>query len=271
MSARKTVLITGASSGIGLACARVLADRGLRVFGSSRRPPPSEQPFEFVAMDVTDERAVVAAVEQVLAASGRLDVVINNAGHVLAGPLELTSIEEVHAQLDTNLLGPLRVVRAVAPHMRRQGSGLIVMVGSLGGLIGMPFQSAYSASKFALEGVTEALRHELRPFGVHATIVEPGDVATPITDKRRIAAALAEPHGAAYAETFRAIVDTYAREEREGVAAELVAARIARIIAHPRPRPRYAVGKLEQTAAVWLKRMLPARAFEWGIARYYGL
>lgn len=265
----KTVLITGASSGIGLACARGLAARGMRVFGTSRRPGPFGEPFEFVTMDVTDDDSVAAAVDQVLARAGTIDVLINNAGQVLAGPLELTSIAEARDQLDTNLLGPLRVSQAVLPGMRARRSGLIIMIGSIGGLMGMPFQGVYAASKFALEGLTESLRHELRPFGVHATIVEPGDIRTSMTDNRKLAAA-SQTH-TDYARWMDATMTIVEREERGGPPPELVAAQVERIVRGGPPKPRYAVGKLEQRAAIWAKRLLPARLFERGLARYFGL
>ncbi|MGC8873617.1 MAG: SDR family NAD(P)-dependent oxidoreductase, partial [Chloroflexia bacterium] len=156
---KPVVLITGASSGIGLACARYLADRGYRVFGTSRHPeacPP--EPFPMIQMDVCDDASVLRGVEAVRERAGRIDVLVNNAGIGYGGAIEDTSLEEAHRQFETNFFGALRLCRAVLPIMRAQGSGLIVNMSSIGGLIGLPFQGLYSATKFALEGMSEALR-----------------------------------------------------------------------------------------------------------------
>jgi NAD(P)-dependent dehydrogenase (short-subunit alcohol dehydrogenase family) len=140
-------------------------------------------------MDVTDDQSVQRAVDAVLECEGRLDVVVNNAGIAIADPIELTSIEEAKRQIDVNLFGALRVCRAVLPIMRRQGSGYIVNIGSIGGLIAIPYQPLCSASKFALEGMTESLRLEVRTFDVRVVNIEPGDTRTQITQNRSIAEA----------------------------------------------------------------------------------
>ncbi|NJK31938.1 MAG: SDR family oxidoreductase [Deltaproteobacteria bacterium] len=267
---RRVVLITGASSGIGQACARLLAAREMRVFGTSRRADGlAGEAFEGVVMDVCDDGSVTRAVERVLEVAGRIDVLINNAGYALAGAVEDTSITEAQRQLDTNLIGVLRVTKAVLPGMRARGKGLIVNVGSLGGVVGMPFQGVYSASKFALEGLTEALRHELRGFGVWVTIVEPGDVRTQITDNRVIAEGAA---GSEYAGAFEKVMRICEKEEREGPEAMVVAELIGRIVrARGEPRVRYAVGRVGQTVVVWAKRVLPAGVFEWALGVYFGV
>jgi NAD(P)-dependent dehydrogenase (short-subunit alcohol dehydrogenase family) len=144
-------------------------------------------------MDVTDDESVQHAIDAILQREGRLDIVVNNAGIAIAGPLELTSIEEAKRQFDVNLFGAFRVCRAVLPSMRRQGSGYIVNVCSIGGLIAIPYQPLYRASKFALEGMTESLRLEVRSFGIRVVIIEPGDTKTEITQNRRMAEASANP------------------------------------------------------------------------------
>jgi NADP-dependent 3-hydroxy acid dehydrogenase YdfG len=164
----RVVLITGASSGIGQACARHLARQGYQVFGTSRRPQGgADEPFEMIPMDVTDEDSVRQGVATVLARAGRLDVVVNNAGFGFGGAVEDTSIDEARELFETNLFGMLRVCRAVLPHLRERRAGTIVNVSSLAGLIGQPFVGMYCATKFATEGLTEALRMEVRPFGIH--------------------------------------------------------------------------------------------------------
>ncbi len=266
------VLITGASSGIGKACAEHLARRGYRVFGTSRRapfpptPPLPGQPV-LLQMDVTQDESVRQAVDFIVRETGRLDVVVNNAGFGIAGAVEDTSIEEAKSQLETNFFGVLRVCRAALPVMRAQGEGLIVNISSLGGVIALPFQALYSASKFAVEGLTEALRLEVRPFGIHVTRIEPGDMRTGFTDQRvRVAAWTQESAYGPYAEQVLQVVE---HDERSGGSPEAVAVLLERIIRSPSPAPRYRVGPAFQRLAAVLKGILPARLFEWALAKYY--
>ncbi len=260
----RVALITGASSGIGRACAIHLAARGIRVYGTSRTPSSGTM----LQMDVTDDQSVQRAVDAVLEREGRLDIVVNNAGIAIAGPLELTSIEEAKRQLDVNLFGAFRVCRAVLPIMRRQGSGYIVNVGSIGGLIALPYQPLYSASKFALEGITESLRLEVRPFGIRVVIIEPGDTKTEITQNRRLAEA------ATNQQVYRSLAAALKRtadDEQHGPGPDGVARLLWRIVNTPNPRLRYTVGPAIQRAAVFMKRLLPYAVLEYGMRRYYGL
>ncbi len=266
------VLITGASSGIGRACAEHLAWRGYRVFGTSRRaplpptPPLPGQPV-MLPMDVTRDESVQQAVDFVVRETGRLDVVVNNAGFGIAGAVEDTSVEEAKAQLETNFFGVLRVCRAALPVMRAQGEGLIVNIGSLGGVIALPFQALYSASKFAVEGLTEALRLEVRPFGIRVTLIEPGDMRTSFTDQRvRVAGWTRESAYGPYGERVLQVVE---HDERSGGSPEAVAVLLERIIRSPNPAPRYRVGPAFQRLAATLKGILPGRLFEWALAKYY--
>jgi NAD(P)-dependent dehydrogenase (short-subunit alcohol dehydrogenase family) len=269
--AQRIVLVTGASSGIGQSCARLFAARGQRVFGTSRRPDGHElEGVEMVAMDVTSDDSVARGVEAVLAAAGHIDVVVNNAGFGLAGSVEDTSLAEAQRQFDTNFFGVLRVCKAVLPSMRARGRGLIINVGSLGGLVGLPYQGLYSASKFALEGLTESLRHELRPFGVQVTIVEPGDIVTPITDNRVFAEAAATP-SSPYKASFATALQIIEREERGGASAASVAELVVRVASEREPAIRYTVGRLSQRSSAWGKRWFPASVFENIIRSYYGL
>jgi NAD(P)-dependent dehydrogenase (short-subunit alcohol dehydrogenase family) len=269
--AQRVVLVTGASSGIGQSCARLFAARGQRVFGTSRHPEHhAVEGVEMVAMDVTSDDSVARGVEAVLAAAGHIDVVVNNAGYCLAGSTEDTSLAEAQRQFDTNFFGVLRVCKAVLPSMRARGRGLIINVGSLGGLVGLPYQGVYSATKFALEGLTESLRYELRPFGVDVTIVEPGDIETPITDNRVFAEAAASP-SSPYKASFDATMAIIEREERGGASAASVAEAVFRVANERRPAIRHTVGRLSQRSSSWGKRFMPARVFERIIRSYYGL
>ena len=266
----KVVLITGASSGIGQACAQHLAGRGYRVYGTSRHAPEPAVPapgVTLIPMDVGSEASAENAVQWILKQEGRLDVVVNNAGYGIAGAVEDTSIAEAQAQFDTNFFGLLRVCRAVLPILRQQGSGYLINISSMAGLVAIPFQGMYSASKFAVEGLTEALRHEMRPHGVRVVLVEPGDFRTGFTAQRQMVAAAA---GSAHAERCRAAVEIMQRDEAAAAEPDAVAHLLERILAAPSPRLRYLVGPVAQKLGVAiLKKLLPQKAFEAIIARYY--
>jgi NAD(P)-dependent dehydrogenase (short-subunit alcohol dehydrogenase family) len=259
------ILVTGASSGIGRSTAAELTHRGQRVYGASRTAAPL--PCASLRMDVDDEASVAEAVGEVLAREQRLDAVVNAAGFGIAGAVEDTSVEEARSQFETNIFGVLRVCRAVLPVFRRQGSGLIVNVSSIAGRVGLPFQALYAASKFALEGLTEALRMEVLSFGIRVVLVEPGDFATGFTDRRRQTAASAT--NPAYRERFSKAMAVIEKDERGAAPPEAVARLIARIIARRGPRLRYTVGPGLQRATPFLKALLPHALFERLIAGHY--
>lgn len=270
MSGSKVILVTGASSGIGRATADLLHARGHRVFGSSRNPAAHEAPWSLVGLDVTEDASVTACVEAILAAEGRIDAVVNNAGLVMAGAVEDTSSQEAQRTFETNVIGAIRVTRAVLPSMRGRRSGVIVNMGSLAGRVGMPFQGLYSASKFALEGLTESLRQEVAGAGIHVALVAPGDTATPVVENRVRTSGSADP-GSAYAADFTRIVAMYEADERAGAPAGRVAARIADIIDGRRRAPRHVVGPLPQRIMVASRSIVPGGIFRWGMSRYFGL
>ena len=268
------VLVTGASSGIGKSVAYFLAQKGFRVYGTSRKAPstPEQTPKSTVTMlcmDVTDSDSVEQALAEVLRREGRIDIVINNAGAGLAGPVETTAIEEAQWQMDVNFLGALRVCRAAMRIMRPQQSGYIVNISSIGGVIAIPYQAIYSASKFALEGLTESLRYEASPFGIRVVLVEPGDHKTGFTQSREFTQASASDH--AYQLDFERAVGRMIADEQGGPDPEAIGRLIHRIVSTRRPRLRYTVGPSVQRAAVWLRRLLPYRLIELGLRRYYRL
>jgi NAD(P)-dependent dehydrogenase (short-subunit alcohol dehydrogenase family) len=265
----KVVLITGASSGIGQTCAELLSARGHTVYGTSRQPGATPAGFRMLEMDVTREESVRRAVATLLEQAGRIDVVVNNAGIALAGAIEDTSLEEAQRQLDTNFFGVLRVCQAVLPAMRARGQGLLINMSSLGGAVGLPFQGLYSASKFALEGFTEALRQELAPFGIQATLVQPGDVRTRITDNR-LRARGAGPESP-YREHFETALRIIEKEERAGAAPEAVARLVLELMEARSVKVRYAVGHLSQRVLASAKATLPSRTFERLVMSFYGL
>lgn len=260
------VLVTGASSGIGKACAEHLAGRGFRVFGTQRRPPDrGTGAVEMIAMDVDDDASVARGIAAVVERAGRIDAVVNNAGHAITGAVEDTVIDEARAQLETNFFGVLRVCRAVLPLMRAQGGGHIVNISSLAGLLGLPFSGLYSASKFALEGMTESLRHEVRPFGIRVVLIEPGDFQSRLPQVRRtVSAAATNP---AYQRAFAASKSQQDKDEAGAPTPEPVALLVERVLRDPSPALRYTVGMLGQRIVVPLKRLLPQRVFEWALRR----
>jgi len=255
---RKIVLIVGASSGIGLATVQSLHAHGFRAYGASRRRHDGEIPW--LTMDVTDDASVAAGIATIMATEGRVDALVNCAGFGIAGAIEDTSIDEARAQFETNFFGTMRTCRAVLPVMRAQKHGLIVNVGSLAGLIAVPFQALYSASKFAIEGFSEALRMEVKKYGIDIAIVEPGDFKTDFTNAR-IRVAGAGQHSPYHADCERAL-QQMENDESTGLPPSHVAALIQRIIETPHPHLRYRVGKTVQTAAVSLKHVLPQTVFE---------
>lgn len=254
---KRVVLVTGASSGIGAACAARLSDHGFTVYGGARNTPG------LLPLDVTSDESVSVAVHTILRREGRIDAVINSAGIALAGSIEDTPPVEASRQFEANLFGILRICRAVLPGMRAQGSGYIVNIGSIAGVVAVPFQGLYSASKFALEGFTEALRYEVRPFGIHAVLVEPGDHRTALTKNRRI------QDSPSYGERAKRAIDRTARDEQAGPAPDNVARLVSRILQTRQPRLRYTCGPASERAAVWLKRLAPFGLVEKIIGDHY--
>jgi NAD(P)-dependent dehydrogenase (short-subunit alcohol dehydrogenase family) len=262
----RVVLVTGASSGIGRSCAELLATRGCRVFGASRRPAPNPL-FETLPMDVRDDGSVCRAVAALMDREGRIDALVNSAGIAIAAAVEDTSIEEARDQLEVNFFGVLRVCRAVLPAMRRQRAGHIVNIGSIGGLVAIPYQGLYSASKFALEGLSESLRLEVRRFGVKVVLIEPGDHRTSLTANRRVTAGALS--NSVYRDRFDRALARMATDEQGGPGPEVVARLVARVLESANPRLRYTAGPMPERAAVWLKRLLPYAAVEKIVDLYY--
>ena len=184
----RVALVTGASDGIGQACADRLAGAGWVVTGASRRGTAGAN-WPGLVMNVDDEAAVKAGVAGIIDTHGRLDALIAAAGWGVAGAVEHTALSEAQAQFDTNFWGCVRASQDVLPQMRAQGGGRIVLISSLGGVLGIPFQACYSASKFALEGLAESLAYEVAPFGIDVTLVQPGNIKTGFTAARKMAAA----------------------------------------------------------------------------------
>lgn len=263
-------MVTGASSGFGRSIAVLLAQRGYKVYGTSRRPAgevPACEGVEFIQMDVRDSGAVQASVAAIAGREGRIDIVVNNAGMGIGGALELASDEEVALQMDTNFGGCVNVCRAVLPHMRRQHSGTIVNLSSIGGVMGLPYQGYYSASKFAIEGFSEALAAEVEGYGIRVSLVEPGDFATGFTASRKCSVPTRQSE--AYGESFRRSLSIIEQEENGGLPPERLARKVVKIIECRRPHMRYVVANTEQRLSVLLKKILPGRLFVKILRNYY--
>jgi NAD(P)-dependent dehydrogenase (short-subunit alcohol dehydrogenase family) len=253
------VLITGASAGIGLACADLLHQQGWRVFGASRRgTSPGE--WSPLTMDVDRDVSVEAGVRSITDGEGHLTAVVACAGWGLAGAVEDTPIYQAKAQFETNFWGAVRVVQAALPLMRRQGGGRIVLVGSIGGIIGLPFQAFYSASKFALEGYGESLAYEVAPFNIDVTVVEPGNVKTDFTASRRTVKPV-DGQSDYVAASTKAIAKM-ARDEVKGVPPASIAATVAEVLAARRPPRRISAGSVDERVGPLAKRLLPYALFE---------
>jgi NAD(P)-dependent dehydrogenase (short-subunit alcohol dehydrogenase family) len=199
----QTILVTGSSSGFGRLMVETLARQGYTVFAGMRAVAGKNAPvaealrtlaqreqlaLQITDIDVTDDASVEQAIASLVGSTGRLDVVVNNAGIAYSGPLEAFTLEQAQQQFETNVFGVLRVNRAALPHMRRLGSGLLLQIGSIAGRLALPFQGLYAATKFALEALTQSYRYELAPFGIDAAIIEPGTYPTPIATKHQSAA-----------------------------------------------------------------------------------
>jgi NAD(P)-dependent dehydrogenase (short-subunit alcohol dehydrogenase family) len=268
MSERKVVLVTGASSGIGQAIARMLAQKGFIVFGTSRNSSGGEKMsgMEILPLDVHSEDSVQACVNAVLTKAKRLDILINNAGYELAGALEETSIEEAKSQFETNFFGVMRMIKAVLPFMRQQRSGQLINIGSVLGLTPAPFLGGYSASKSAVEGYTEILRHEVRPFNIRVSLVEPGFIKTSLAHNRQYAANRISD----YDPWRQRIYDAFRQYEEKAPDPTLVADCVLRIIEGETPKLRYRVGR-DATLITRLRRFLPAALFERVVRDYFHL
>lgn len=258
----KIALVTGASSGIGLATAERLVGAGYTVYGTSRRGGAAAKPaFEMLALDVTSDASVEAVVAEVLRRAGRIDLLVNNAGLGvgLAGDEE-SSVAQAQAIFDTNFFGTVRMTRAVVPHMRRQASGRIINMGSGLGIAPMPFMAIYSASKHALEGYSESLDHELRTRGVRVVVIEPYVTKTPFD------ANLLEPDAKleAYGATRAALNKRYVEVVAAGDAPEAVADVVLQAARAARPKLRYPVGRV---ATLQLLRRLAPGLVDAGIRR----
>jgi NAD(P)-dependent dehydrogenase (short-subunit alcohol dehydrogenase family) len=264
MTRIKIALVTGASSGIGEATAERLAKAGYKVYGTSRRGARAEKrSFEMLALDVTSDKSVEAAVNEVMRRDGRIDLLVNNAGFGVApAGAEESSIDQARSIFETNFFGLIRMTRAVVPHMRRQGNGRIINIGSVLGFLPMPYGALYAATKHAVEGYSESLDHELRTRGIRVSVIEPAYTKTPFDANFMEPDAQLDEYREARAGVSKRVNEVMAAAEPPGVVADTVLK--AAEAAHP--KIRYAAGKLAKRLR-FLRRFAPAGAVDAGIRK----
>lgn len=263
---QQVIIITGASSGFGKATAEMLAAKGNTVYGLCRRRVLAESNIKYYQCDVRDRENIRAVVEQIVAEQGRVDVLINNAGMGIGGALELATEEEIDLQMGTNFMGCVNMCQAVLPYMRKAHKGKIINLSSIGGVMGLPYQGFYSASKFAIEGFTEALAAEVTGFGIRVCMVEPGDFATGFTGSRKNSqATMNDPD---YGPIFKRSLAIIEKEENGGLQPEVLARRIVKLVEKKKPPLRNVVANLEQWLSTVIKRVLTGNQMV-GILRDY--
>lgn len=267
----KVVLVTGGSSGIGKSIATWLTQHSYKVYGSSRNPSKfkdQELGFPLVALDVTNKESISRAVAEILEKEGRLDVLINNAGVGITGPIEETPEEEIKKAFETNYFGPINMIKAVLPQMRKQSGGLIINITSIAGYMGLPYRGIYSASKGALEITTEAFRMELGQFNIKMTNIAPGDFATNIAAGRYHAPVKeGSPYKKAYSNTLRLMNE----HVDAGQDPNLMAKKVLQVIQEKDPQIHYKVGNFLQKFSIALKRALPDKVYERMLLKHYKL
>jgi NAD(P)-dependent dehydrogenase (short-subunit alcohol dehydrogenase family) len=267
----KTVVVTGASAGIGAATARRLAAMGHTVYAAARRADRLDglTGVRPLVMDVTDDESMVRGVRQVIEGSGRIDVLVNNAGYGSYGALEDVPLDEGRRQFDVNIFGAVRMIQLVLPHMRAQRSGTIVNISSMGGRIYTPLGGWYHGTKHAIEGISDCLRIESKPFGIDVVVVEPGSTATEWGD---IAgeALLATSGKGAYADQAHSMARTLTQPSPRSSSPEVIANAVARAISANRPKTRYVVGYGARPLLL-ARRLLSDRMFDRLITRASGV
>jgi len=260
----KTALVTGASSGIGEATAERLARAGYKVYGTSRRGAQGgERSFEMLTLDVTQDESVEAAVGEVMRLDGRIDLLVNNAGFGVApAGAEESSIVLARSIFDTNFFGIVRMTRAVVPHMRRQGGGRIINIGSVLGFLPMPYGALYAATKHAIEGYSESLDHELRTRGIRVSVIEPAYTKTPFDVNFLEPDATLDEYRQVRAAVSKRVKEVMATADQPGVVADIV----LRAASAARPKVRYTAGGLAGRLR-FLRTYMPAGLMDAGIRK----
>ena len=262
---KKVILITGVSSGFGKKTAELLAKNGHIVYGTIRSSCEVDPAIKVLTMDLMKKDSIFQAVEEVIQNEGRIDYLINNAGMHLGGPIEEAPTEFFSRQMETNVNGLVHILQATLPHMRKQGKGTIINFSSIGGLMGLPFQPFYSASKFAIEGLSEALRLELKPFNIKVVVINPGDFHTSNTANRTNITVTGGP----YETQFNKSLAQIEKDENGGWDPNIVAKKMVEIVECKNPKNRYIIASFDQKMAVVLKKILPIGLFSNILGSHY--
>lgn len=267
---QKIVLITGATSGLGNAMAKSLSKEGFKVYATGRKITQESDGSNllFKYMDVKNNDSVIGTVNSIIEKENRIDILINNAGTGLAGPLEEIPFEDIYNVFETNYFGTIRVIKQVVPVMRKNNSGLIVNTSSIGGEVGLPFQSVYTSSKFAVESLTEALSIELRPFGIKVCLIQPGDYRTNVNSHKR---SVIPDKDSPYYKRLKHFFELLENNIEEGSDPEKMGKLIVKVANSSAPSLRYRSGKFFERITPPSKNIIPDRIFERILQRFYNL
>ena len=264
----KVVLITGGSSGIGKSIGEYLLEKGYKVYGTSRNPNQYKSShFPLIALDVTKIESISSCLSELVLKEDRLDVLVNNAGVGITGPIEEIPEEEIRKNFETNFFGPINLIKAVLPTMRKQNSGLIINITSIAGYMGLPYRGPYSASKGALGLLTESFRMELKALNINMTNVAPGDFATNIAAGRYHAPVKEDSPYSKYSSVLKNI-DEHVDKSQSPI---YVAKKVHKVIETKTPKPHYKVGTFLQKFSVVLKHLLPQKLYEKMLMNHYKL
>jgi short-subunit dehydrogenase len=267
---KKVILVTGASSGIGLASATALHEAGHTVYGTTRNlAKKTVVPFNLIELDVTDDASAKAAIDKIIKAEGKLDVLVNNAGNGIAGPAYAMPVESAKKQFEVNFFGVVRMCSVAIPEMLKNKSGIVINISSLGGLFGLPYQSMYSASKYAIEGYSESMRMELRKTGVKIVTINPGDFKSDFSQNREKIPFTVD--NAELKSNYDIAVASMEKDESVGADPSAIGKQLVKVVATSSPAHQYLVGAIGQTIAVTLKKVLPGGLFEKLMADHYGI
>ena len=263
----KVILITGGSSGIGKAIGEYLTAKGFVVYGTSRdksKYPHSK--FKLLTLDVTNNEHIISCVKQVVEKEGRLDVLVNNAGVGITGPLEEIPEKEIHKHFRTNFYGPINMIKAVLPIMRKQKIGLIINITSIAGYVGSPFRSVYSAGKAALDMISETLNMETKEFNIKVVSLAPGDYLTNIPKGRYHSPII---HNSPYQNSYRKGLDIMNKHIDSGADPKIIGRLVYKILNTQNPKKKYLSGSFIETLAPFLKFILPQSFFEYIVMKNY--
>ena len=266
----QVVLVTGASSGLGKSIAFHLHKLGYTVYGTSRNPEQYSEtfPFTLVQLDVTKKDSITQLIQTLKEKEHRIDVLINNAGVGITGPVEETLLDAMRANFETNFFGPLAMIQAVLPIMRKHTDGVIINITSIAGYMGLPFRGAYSASKGALNIISEALRMEIAAQGIRVMTLAPGDYATDIASRRYHEAVI---ENSPYQNTYQESLNTMDAHVDSGNDPIEIALKVAALLRKKTPKPHYIVGSFLQKFSIVLKKILPQKAYEKLLKNHYKL